>query len=142
VDVLAEIDGIAKRRNVSIEVQGDFNAGPAAPCSPGLQGRLAAAVTRAGVAPRHLASGAGHDAVSFSGVTDIGMLFVRCGNGASATRRWRRSRRPTPTSRRAFYWTCSSISRAANDPCHDISRPDPIVRRRSVSCETAFLAEL
>jgi acetylornithine deacetylase/succinyl-diaminopimelate desuccinylase-like protein len=36
---------------------------------------------RAGIRPRHLPSGAGHDAVSFSGVTDIGMLFVRCGNG-------------------------------------------------------------
>ncbi len=46
-----------------------------------LQAQLAAAVTRAGVRPRYLPSGAGHDAVSFSGVTDIGMLFVRCGNG-------------------------------------------------------------
>lgn len=29
----------------------------------------------------HLASGAGHDAGMFAGITDIGMLFVRCGNG-------------------------------------------------------------
>ena len=36
---------------------------------------------RAGIRPRYLPSGAGHDAVSFSGVTDIAMLFVRCGNG-------------------------------------------------------------
>jgi allantoate deiminase/N-carbamoyl-L-amino-acid hydrolase len=79
-DVLAEIDAIAKRRNVSIEVK-EIQRGAAAPCSPSLQGRLAASVERAGVVPRHLASGAGHDAVSFSGVTDIGMLFVRCGNG-------------------------------------------------------------
>jgi allantoate deiminase/N-carbamoyl-L-amino-acid hydrolase len=27
-----------------------------------------------------LASGAGHDAVMFDRLTDIGMLFVRCGN--------------------------------------------------------------
>jgi allantoate deiminase/N-carbamoyl-L-amino-acid hydrolase len=79
-DVLAEIDGIARRRNVSIEVR-EIQCGAAAPCSPGLQARLAAAVERAGIRPRYLASGAGHDAVSFSGVTDIGMLFVRCGNG-------------------------------------------------------------
>jgi allantoate deiminase/N-carbamoyl-L-amino-acid hydrolase len=32
--------------------------------------------------PAHaLMSGAGHDAVMFDGVTEIGMLFVRCGNG-------------------------------------------------------------
>jgi N-carbamoyl-L-amino-acid hydrolase len=79
-DVLAEIERIARRRNVSIDVK-DIQRGPAAPCSPGLQARLAASVARTGIRPRYLASGAGHDAVSFSGVTDIGMLFVRCGNG-------------------------------------------------------------
>ncbi len=36
---------------------------------------------RAGQRPFSLPSGAGHDAVMFSGVTDVGMLFVRCGNG-------------------------------------------------------------
>jgi acetylornithine deacetylase/succinyl-diaminopimelate desuccinylase-like protein len=42
---------------------------------------LAGAVARAGVTPRHLPSGAGHDAMIFDGVTDTAMLFVRCGNG-------------------------------------------------------------
>ena len=28
-----------------------------------------------------LPSGAGHDAMVMAGVTDMGMLFVRCGNG-------------------------------------------------------------
>jgi allantoate deiminase/N-carbamoyl-L-amino-acid hydrolase len=79
-DVLAEIARIARRRNVSIEVK-EIQRAPAAPCSPALQAQLAEAVTRAGIVPRYLASGAGHDAVSFSGVTDIAMLFVRCGNG-------------------------------------------------------------
>jgi acetylornithine deacetylase/succinyl-diaminopimelate desuccinylase-like protein len=46
-----------------------------------MQSAFAAAIARAGIAPFHLASGAGHDAEQFSGVTDIGMLFVRCGNG-------------------------------------------------------------
>jgi acetylornithine deacetylase/succinyl-diaminopimelate desuccinylase-like protein len=32
-------------------------------------------------APRHLPSGAGHDAMQLAALTDIGMLFVRCGNG-------------------------------------------------------------
>ncbi|HKA81275.1 MAG TPA: allantoate amidohydrolase [Xanthobacteraceae bacterium] len=79
-DVLAEIGRIARRRNVSVEVK-EIQRGPAVPCSPSLQARLAAAVERAGIVLRYLPSGAGHDAVSFSGVTDIAMLFVRCGNG-------------------------------------------------------------
>ena len=79
-DVLAEIERIAKRRKVTVEIK-EIQRGPAVPCSPPLQAQLAAAVERAGILPRYLPSGAGHDAVSFSGVTDIAMLFVRCGNG-------------------------------------------------------------
>jgi hydantoinase/carbamoylase family amidase len=79
-DVLAEIERIAKRRKVTAEIK-EIQRGPAVPCSPPLQAQFAAAVERAGVLPRYLPSGAGHDAVSFSGVTDIAMLFVRCGNG-------------------------------------------------------------
>jgi allantoate deiminase/N-carbamoyl-L-amino-acid hydrolase len=30
---------------------------------------------------RRLPSGAGHDAMVMAGVTEMGMLFVRCGNG-------------------------------------------------------------
>jgi N-carbamoyl-L-amino-acid hydrolase len=79
-DVLAEIDRIARRRKVTVDVK-EIQRGPAAPCAPALQQKLSAALQRAGIAPRYLPSGAGHDAVSFSGITDIGMLFVRCGNG-------------------------------------------------------------
>jgi allantoate deiminase/N-carbamoyl-L-amino-acid hydrolase len=79
-DVLAEIGRIARRRNVTIEIK-EIQRAPAVPCSPPLQAQLTAAVARAGIAPRYLPSGAGHDAVSFSGVTDIAMLFVRCGHG-------------------------------------------------------------
>src|SRR5262249_26787235 len=46
-----------------------------------LQSLLADAVARASVRPRHLPSGAGHDAMMFDGLTDVAMLFVRCGNG-------------------------------------------------------------
>jgi allantoate deiminase/N-carbamoyl-L-amino-acid hydrolase len=79
-DVLAEVDAIARRRKVTIDVK-EIQRGAAAPCSPALQAQLAAALERVGIRPRYLPSGAGHDAVSFSGVTDIGMLCVRCGNG-------------------------------------------------------------
>ena len=80
-DVLAEIERIAQAPQGDGRDQGD----PARPCrsllARRLQAQLAAAVERAGIPPRYLPSGAGHDAVSFSGVTDIAMLFVRCGNG-------------------------------------------------------------
>ncbi|HEY7661911.1 MAG TPA: allantoate amidohydrolase [Xanthobacteraceae bacterium] len=79
-DVMAEIARIAARRGVAIESR-EVQRTAAVGCSPRLQALLADAVTRAGVRPRYLASGAGHDAMVFDGVTDLAMLFVRCGNG-------------------------------------------------------------
>jgi N-carbamoyl-L-amino-acid hydrolase len=79
-DIFAGIDDIARRRGVTVEWQETMRA-PAAPCAPRLRRALADAVSAAGVRPFELPSGAGHDAMMFSGVTDVGMLFVRCGNG-------------------------------------------------------------
>jgi hydantoinase/carbamoylase family amidase len=79
-DVLAEIKRIAERRGVAIEVK-DISRGNNVPCSPRIQRLLALAIARAGASIRSLPSGAGHDAMQFHGVTDLGMLFVRCGNG-------------------------------------------------------------
>ena len=79
-DVLAEIKRIAERRGVAIEVK-EIARGHNVPCSPRIQRLLAEAITRAGIAVRSLPSGAGHDAMQFDGVTELGMLFVRCGNG-------------------------------------------------------------
>jgi allantoate deiminase/N-carbamoyl-L-amino-acid hydrolase len=79
-DVLAEMDRIAERRGVALTTRETLRA-PAVPCAPRLRKLLGAAVDRAGVRPLYLPSGAGHDAVMFDGVTDVGMLFVRCGNG-------------------------------------------------------------
>jgi allantoate deiminase/N-carbamoyl-L-amino-acid hydrolase len=79
-DVLAEIERIVRRRNIASEVK-EIQRGPAVPCSPQLQAQFARAMERAGHPVFHLPSGAGHDAVMFSGVTDIAMLFVRSGNG-------------------------------------------------------------
>jgi allantoate deiminase/N-carbamoyl-L-amino-acid hydrolase len=78
--VVAEIGRIAIRRKVEIATTEVLRM-PAVPCSAAMQARLAEAITRAGIAPRHLASGAGHDMVMFGGLTEVGMLFVRCGNG-------------------------------------------------------------
>lgn len=53
------------------------------PCSPRLANVLADAVADAGHPVLRLASGAGHDAVSLSSLTDSAMLFVRCKGGVS-----------------------------------------------------------
>ena len=79
-DIFAEIDRIAERRGVRIRSQ-ELLRTPAVPCAPRIQTLLAEAVGRAGVRPHRLASGAGHDAVMFDGLAELGMLFVRCGNG-------------------------------------------------------------
>lgn len=79
-DIRAEIEQIAKRRRVTVTAK-EVSRHRAVPCAPAMQQALAQAVARAGVEPFYLPSGAGHDAEMFAGVTDIGMLFVRCGNG-------------------------------------------------------------
>jgi beta-ureidopropionase / N-carbamoyl-L-amino-acid hydrolase len=81
-DVLTEIKRIGARRNVVIDVRLLMRAA-AAPCSARMQERLSESITRAtdDVSPRLLPSGAGHDAMKMAEITDIGMLFVRCGNG-------------------------------------------------------------
>jgi hydantoinase/carbamoylase family amidase len=79
-DIVAAVARIADRRGVTAEVK-EIGRHAAVLCAPLMQSALAQAVARAGIEPFHLASGAGHDAAMFAGVTDIGMLFVRCGNG-------------------------------------------------------------
>ena len=70
---------IAARRNVIAQLEPFYDA-DAAPCDPALQARFAEAIRAAGVAVRHLPSGAGHDAMVFPAVCPTAMLFVRCGN--------------------------------------------------------------
>jgi hydantoinase/carbamoylase family amidase len=78
-DIVAEMQSIAKRRNVTVEIT-DLARHDAVQCAPAMQSALTQAVRRLGIEPVHLPSGAGHDAEMFAGLTDIGMLFVRCGN--------------------------------------------------------------
>jgi beta-ureidopropionase / N-carbamoyl-L-amino-acid hydrolase len=80
VDIAAGINSIAARRGVSVEIEKVAELPPVL-CTPRLQDALGRAVARQGLAVRSLVSGPGHDAVMFDGVTDVGMLFVRCGNG-------------------------------------------------------------
>jgi hydantoinase/carbamoylase family amidase len=79
-DVLGAAEGIASRRGVNVEIT-EIGRHAAVPCAPQMQAALANAIAGAGIEPFYLASGAGHDAAIFAGLADIGMLFVRCGNG-------------------------------------------------------------
>jgi allantoate deiminase len=53
------------------------------PCSKRLSNKLAEAVEASGHPVFRLPSGAGHDAVTMSAITDVAMLFVRCKGGIS-----------------------------------------------------------
>lgn len=79
-DILAKIREICERRMVDVKIEESLSAA-AAPCAPWLMQQLAAATERAGIPTFELASGAGHDAMAIANMTDICMLFTRCGNG-------------------------------------------------------------
>jgi len=79
-DVLSEMERIAKRRNVDLDINRTHEA-KSAPCADWLQEQLADAISACGLPLRHLPSGAGHDAMAIASLTDVAMLFVRCGNG-------------------------------------------------------------
>ena len=79
-DVLAEIERVCARRHVRAQIRKTHEAA-SVPCAPWLQAQWAAAIERVGVPVRHLPSGAGHDAMAIAALTDVAMLFVRCGNG-------------------------------------------------------------
>ncbi|NEX62557.1 allantoate amidohydrolase [Noviherbaspirillum galbum] len=79
-DVLAFMDVVAARRKVRLDVVPTHEA-RSVPCAPWLQQRLADAAASLGLEARRLPSGAGHDAMAIAAITDVAMLFVRCGNG-------------------------------------------------------------
>ncbi|MES2129036.1 MAG: allantoate amidohydrolase [Pseudomonadota bacterium] len=79
-DVLAGIEAICAHRHIEFKLTPIVEAS-AAPCAPRLMERLGAAIERAGLPRYDLPSGAGHDAMAMAAVTDVAMLFARCGNG-------------------------------------------------------------
>ncbi len=70
---------IARRRGVRVDVT-PRSERSAVTCSPRLKRLLAAAI---GGEPLEIVSGAGHDGVYVSELTEIAMLFVRCKGGVS-----------------------------------------------------------
>jgi len=79
-DILAGISAICARRGIEEKLWKIVEA-DAAPCAPRLMDALGAAVERAGVPRFDLLSGAGHDAMQMARITEVAMLFTRCGNG-------------------------------------------------------------
>lgn len=73
---------IGLARNVSTDWQ-FLQEHPAVPCSPHIMKLLAQAIEDTGYPSLSIVSGAGHDAVTLSDFTDVGMLFVRCKGGIS-----------------------------------------------------------
>jgi allantoate deiminase len=82
VALLSRAQDIAKTRRLTIEIR-PVSQNPAVQCSPRLVSMLTQAVEESRVQAVKLASGAGHDAVVMSSLTDVGMLFVRCKGGVS-----------------------------------------------------------
>lgn len=79
-DILAGISAICARRGIG-EKRWKLVEADAAPCSPRLMDMLGAAIEDAGLPRFDLLSGAGHDAMEMAKITDVAMLFTRCGNG-------------------------------------------------------------
>jgi N-carbamoyl-L-amino-acid hydrolase len=80
--VIAASEGIAARRNVEIQFRKVLQV-DCVPCAASLQKQWSDSIQRVtgDTAVRHLPSGAGHDAMMMATITEVGMLFVRCGNG-------------------------------------------------------------
>ncbi len=81
-DLLSFARSTAGRRGLTFHVDREEHH-RAVPTDPRLSDRLATAVRGAGVEPRRLVSGAGHDAAVMSAVAPVAMLFVRSPGGIS-----------------------------------------------------------
>jgi allantoate deiminase len=81
--MVADIRAIAAARHVEVDVAFNYDA-PAAHCAPALRRRLSETIEQLTERPvRQLASGAGHDAMSFRDRLPMAMLFVRSKAGIS-----------------------------------------------------------
>ena len=78
--VMAAVEAIAARRGVRVE-SNRLHDVKSAPCATWLQDAIEGAIRAAGADPMRLPSGAGHDAMVLAEITDVGMMFVRCGAG-------------------------------------------------------------
>lgn len=80
--IISKVSAAACLRGVEFS-QDVFLDLDACPCSPEFVAQLEAAVRETGHRAILIPSGAGHDAMAMSRLTEIGMLFVRCKGGIS-----------------------------------------------------------
>jgi allantoate deiminase len=80
--ILERAEDIGVERNVAMTVK-PVAENAAVPCSPRLSELLARAIEDARLEVLKLPSGAGHDGVVISSLTEFAMLFVRCKGGVS-----------------------------------------------------------
>ncbi len=76
------IEQLCHDRDINFSYQEIHNA-PAVECADWLQQLTAASIADYGLKPLSMMSGAGHDAMVFSGIYPMAMLFVRCKGGIS-----------------------------------------------------------
>ncbi|MCW0183370.1 MAG: allantoate amidohydrolase [Zavarzinia sp.] len=81
-DIDRAIGQIAEARGVDIAITLTHEAA-ACRCAPELIEAIGQSIARAGLPVRELPSGAGHDAMAFSRLCPVGMIFVRCEKGIS-----------------------------------------------------------
>ena len=80
--MLSDAHGLAEGRGVAVDVR-PLSENSAVACAPRLVSLLTRAVEDCGQVEIQIPSGAGHDGVAMSSLTDVGMLFVRCKGGVS-----------------------------------------------------------
>jgi allantoate deiminase len=80
--IRSHTDAVASTRGVSIELI-DAPGFEGITCDEGLTSKLEQAIAEAGYEPMTLFSGAGHDALTFAGITPVAMMFLRCREGIS-----------------------------------------------------------
>lgn len=81
-DIVDRVEHVAKQRGLHASVT-RTHENSSCQCSSGLSEDIDHAIRELGVTPRHLPSGAGHDAMAIAEITGVGMLFVRCTGGIS-----------------------------------------------------------
>lgn len=81
-EMLAEIESMMNQYNLAYRHEQTYEQS-AVTCADSLSSVLSNAVSLSGITPKHLYSGAGHDGLAVSKLTDIAMLFMRCTDGIS-----------------------------------------------------------
>ncbi|WP_448002449.1 allantoate amidohydrolase [Agromyces bauzanensis] len=80
-EITGRAHGICERRGLRFESREIYRA-DATPCAPWLQDAIASGIRQiVDEEPPALWSRAGHDGMTVSAVTDVAMMFVRCGRG-------------------------------------------------------------